>query len=78
MTLDPKDKFKFKVPTLRNVYFTYPYFHNGMVETLDEAINIMTEYQLGIKIPEQDIIKIKAFLKSLTGENLEKNLDEIN
>lgn len=62
------DRFKFKVPTLRNVEMTYPYFHDGEAETLTEAVDVMGRLQLGKKFTEQENAQIVAFLKSLTGE----------
>lgn len=67
-----ENKFEFKVPSLRNVYYTYPYFHDGSIKTLEEAIEIMAEYQIGRKIKSEDIDKIKSFLKSLSYEKIEK------
>jgi cytochrome c peroxidase len=61
------DRFKFKVPTLRNVEMTYPYFHDGEAETLTEAVDIMGRLQLGKKFSEQENARIVAFLKTLTG-----------
>ncbi len=61
------DKFVFKVPTLRNVALTYPYFHDGAVWSLKEAVIIMADIQLGQKISKDEANKITAFLSSLTG-----------
>ena len=57
-----------KVPTLRNVEETAPYFHNGAVWNLKEAIKIMGETQLGIELTDKEIASIETFLKALTGE----------
>ncbi|MCF6281383.1 MAG: cytochrome-c peroxidase [Candidatus Polarisedimenticolaceae bacterium] len=62
------DRFKFKVPTLRNVELTYPYFHDGEAATLTEAVDIMGQLQLGKKFTDEEKAKIVAFLKTLTGE----------
>lgn len=62
------DKFKFKVPTLRNIEKTAPYLHNGSVETLDEVIKVMALYQLGREISNIEVYKIVEFLKSLSAE----------
>jgi cytochrome c peroxidase len=62
------DRFKFKVPTLRNVEMTYPYFHDGEAETLTEAVDVMGRLQLGKKFSDQENAQIVAFLKSLTGD----------
>ena len=62
------DRFKFKVPTLRNVELTYPYFHDGEAETLTEAVDIMGRLQLGKKFSDKENAQIVAFLKSMTGD----------
>ena len=62
------DRFLFKVPTLRNVEMTYPYFHDGAANTLAEAVNTMGRIQLGKKFTPEENAKIVAFLKTLTGE----------
>ena len=62
------DRFNFKVPTLRNVELTYPYFHDGEAATLTQAVDIMGRLQLGKKFTEEENAKIVAFLKTLTGE----------
>jgi cytochrome c peroxidase len=62
------DRFSFKVPTLRNVEYTYPYFHDGEARTLEEATDIMGRLQLGRVYEEQEINQIVAFLKTLTGD----------
>jgi cytochrome c peroxidase len=62
------DRFKFKVPTLRNVEMTYPYFHDGAAKTLTEAVDTMGRIQLGKKFSKQQNAEIVAFLKTLTGD----------
>lgn len=62
------DRFKFKVPTLRNVELTYPYFHDGEAETLTEAVDVMGRLQLGKKFSSAENANIVAFLKTLTGD----------
>ena len=62
------DRFNFKVPTLRNVELTYPYFHDGEARTLEEAVDIMGRLQLGRTYSADEIGSIVAFLKTLTGE----------
>jgi len=62
------DRFKFKVPTLRNVEMTYPYFHDGAAQTLAEAVDIMGRLQLGKKFTPEENAKIVAFVKTLTGD----------
>ncbi len=61
------DKYFFKVPSLRNVTKTGPYFHNGSIATLDEAIVLMGRHQLGIELSSDERGKIAAFLQELTG-----------
>ncbi|EOU2463428.1 cytochrome-c peroxidase [Vibrio navarrensis] len=62
------DRFKFKVPTLRNVALTYPYFHDGEAQTLTEAVDIMGRLQLGRTFTSDENQKIVAFLYTLTGD----------
>ena len=62
-----EDKGRFKVPSLRNITRTGPYFHNGAVPTLDGAITQMSEYQLGKPLTPADVKSIATFLDSLTG-----------
>ncbi|MGR6806180.1 cytochrome-c peroxidase [Sphaerotilus natans] len=62
------DRFNFKVPTLRNVEMTYPYFHDGAADTLTEAVDVMGRLQLGRKFSTDENAKIVAFLKTLTGD----------
>lgn len=62
------DRFKFKVPTLRNVELTYPYFHDGAYWDLDDAVDVMARLQLGRKLEKTEISQMTAFLKSLTGD----------
>lgn len=63
-----QDRFSFKVPTLRNVELTYPYFHDGEAATLEEATDIMGRLQLGRKYSDEEIEMLVAFMKTLTGE----------
>ncbi len=62
------DRMKFKVPTLRNVEMTYPYFHDGEADTLEKAVDVMGKLQLGRTYSAEEITKIVAFLKTLTGK----------
>lgn len=62
------DRLNFKVPTLRNVALTYPYFHDGEAATLTQAVDVMGRLQLGRKFTPQENADIVAFLKTLTGE----------
>lgn len=63
-----EDRFSFKVPTLRNVELTYPYFHDGAATTLTQAVDTMGRVQLGRKFTDEENARIVAFLKTLTGE----------
>lgn len=62
------DRFNFKVPTLRNVELTYPYFHDGAADTLAQAVDTMGRLQLGRTFSDAENADIVAFLKTLTGE----------
>jgi cytochrome c peroxidase len=68
VTKSEADKMTFKVPSLRNVEKTGPYFHNGKIPTLDAAIGQMAEYQLGKPLSDAEVRSISAFLKTLTGD----------
>ncbi|MDH5680917.1 MAG: c-type cytochrome, partial [Spirochaetota bacterium] len=67
-TKNAAEDYFFKVPSLRNIERTYPYFHTGSVWTLEEAVEIMAKAQLGKDLKEGERDDIVAFLKSLTGE----------
>jgi cytochrome c peroxidase len=62
------DRLTFKVPTLRNVELTYPYFHDGEAPTLTAAVDLMGRLQLGREFSKDENAKIVAFLKTLTGQ----------
>lgn len=64
-----RDRHRFKVPGLRNVEHTWPYFHDGTRETLEEAVRDMGTYQSDVTLSEGETAAIVAFLKSLTGEH---------
>ena len=68
VTKDSDDKYVYKIPTLRNIALTAPYFHDGSVKTLKEAISKMGYYNLGIILKKDDINNIESFLKTLTGK----------
>jgi cytochrome c peroxidase len=68
VTKREEDRYFFKVPSLRNVEKTGPYFHDGSVESLESAVRLMGKHQLGRDLSEGDISDIIAFLHSLTGE----------
>jgi len=69
--LGEDSRLKFRVPILRNITKTSPYFHNGSVEKLEEVVRIMSKYQLGNEFNKRDIDDVVAFLKSLEGELVE-------
>jgi len=72
VTKNPEDKNVYKVPTLRNVMLTAPYFHDGSVKTIAGALKQMTYHNLGYKNTDKETIKaLKAFLSTLTGEKPE-------
>lgn len=64
---EEKDKFIFKVPSLRNIEKTAPYFHDGSVGELEDAVQVMAKTQLGKTLSQSEVENITAFLKSLTG-----------
>ena len=68
VTKDEEDRMKFRVPTLRNVARTGPYFHDGSVRELAEAVRRMGRYQLGRHLSDAEVKDLVAFLESLTGE----------
>jgi cytochrome c peroxidase len=68
LTHNARDRYVFKVPSLRNVEITAPYFHDGHIKTLEEAVDVMAKYQLGRSMPQKDRDLIVQFLKTLTGK----------
>jgi cytochrome c peroxidase len=62
------DRFVFRVPSLRNVELTAPYFHDGSAATLSQAVQVMARYQLGRKLADDQVSALIAFLRSLSGE----------
>ena len=68
ITKKEQDKMFFKVPSLRNIEKTGPYFHDGSSEKLTEAVEVMARYQLGREFSKEEISDIVAFLKTLTGK----------
>jgi len=67
-TKDPADLHRFKVPNLRNIEYTWPYLHDGSVNTLDETVEIMGTYLSGISVPKKDRAFIVEFMRTLSGE----------
>ena len=71
VTKREKDRGVFRVPTLRNVELTHPYFHDGAVSSLDMAVELMGYYQLGRVLDPKDVKDMVEFLKAMTGEQPE-------
>lgn len=65
------DRHVFRVPSLRNVELTAPYFHDGSAKTLTDAVEVMARYQLGKELSAEQVGKLVEFLKSLTGPRKE-------
>lgn len=63
-----RDRHRFKTPTLRNVELTYPYYHDGSVETLEEAVRQMAQFEVGVTLKDNEIASITTFLKTLNGQ----------
>ena len=77
-TKDDRDKHRFKVPGLRNIALTAPYFHDGSMKTMKEAVDYMAKYQMNLDLPEDELNKIVSFLETLTGEYKGKLLTNDN
>lgn len=65
-THNKRDKYRFKVPTLRNVELTAPYFHDGSAKTLEDAVEVMSRCQIVQPLNKSEVKKITTFLRSLT------------
>lgn len=76
VTKSDTDKHVFKVPSLRNIALTAPYFHDGSAATLNDAVEVMFRYQLGRPAPAEDKEAIVKFLHTLTGEHNGKPLQQ--
>lgn len=72
VTKNEADKLMFKVPSLRNVAKTGPYFHDGSVKTLEQAVSIMAEHQLGKQLTPDQVTEIVTFLNALTAKDTSK------
>lgn len=72
VTGDSIDQFMFKAPSLRNIEKTAPYFHDGSVASLTEAIKIMGKVQLNVDLSDSQVANLEAFMKSMTGTVPEK------
>ena len=68
VTKNEADRAMWRAPTWRSVALTAPYFHNGAVKTMDEAVRVMAKLQLGKTLTDDQVKDIVAFLESLTGE----------
>lgn len=68
VTKNPADRMMFKVPTLRNIAKTAPYFHDGSAKTLEQAVSVMGKHQLGLELGEDEVASIVSWLNSLTGD----------
>ena len=73
-----RDRYRFKTPSLRNIALTYPYYHDDSVESLDEAISMMSKYQVGREMPDEDVAKVEDFMNALTGKYKGKELANDN
>jgi cytochrome c peroxidase len=69
-----QDRYVFRVPSLRLVTLTAPYFHDGSIQTLDQAVRLMGRHQLGYELPHRDVTLIVKFLGTLVGTSREMNL----
>jgi cytochrome c peroxidase len=78
VTKDEKDRHFFKVPSLRNVELTFPYFHDGSTANLADAIKMMAKVQRNKDLTKDEITQIEDFLKSLTGEYKGKLVTKLN
>ena len=72
LTKKEEDRMVFKTAPLRNVALTAPYFHDGKIAGLDEAVRLMGKLQLDVELSEQEVADITDFLKALTDKNREK------
>jgi len=77
VTKKEADKNVWRVPTLLNIALTAPYFHNGAVKTLDEAVRVMAKTQLDKELSDEDVADIVAFLNGLTGEFPEQTMPRL-
>ena len=73
-----RDRYRFKTPTLRNVALTWPYYHDGSVATLEEAVAMMARYQVGREMGQEEVQKVKKFLEGLTGQYKGQTLTNTN
>lgn len=77
VTKKDEDKHFWRVPTLRNIALTAPYFHNGTVPTLEEAVRVMAKLQLQKDLKDEQVQDVVAFLNSLTGEFPQQTMPQL-
>lgn len=77
-TKTDRDKHRFKVPGLRNIALTAPYFHDGSIKTMKDAVDYMAKYQVDAILSNEELGEIVAFLETLTGEYKGKPLTNDN
>ena len=77
-TKEERDRHRFKVPGLRNIELTWPYYHDGTRLTMDEAVRDMARYQSDVDIDDDEVAAIVAFLRTLTGEYKGEKLSNVN
>ena len=77
-TKNERDRHRFKVPGLRNVALTAPYFHDATQATLEDAVIAMAKYEVGVDLSQQEVKQIVSFLQTLTGEYQGKLLTNAN
>lgn len=77
-TKNERDRHRFKVPGLRNVALTAPYFHDATQATLEDAVRAMGKYEVGVDLSQQEVKQIVAFLQTLTGGYQGKLLTNVN
>lgn len=77
-TKSERDMHRFKVPGLRNIALTGPYFHDGTKQTLEEAVRDMAKYEVGVNLTDEETTRLVAFLHTLTGEYKGKLLTNDN
>ena len=73
-----RDRYRFRTPGLRNVALTYPYYHDGSIATLEEAVHSMAKYQVGVELSGDEVNTITSFLQALTGQYQGKDLKNDN
>jgi cytochrome c peroxidase len=73
-----RDRHRFKVPGLRNIELTWPYYHDGTRATMEEAVRDMALYQCDVELSDAEVASIVAFMRTLTGEYQGKKLTSDN